>query len=54
MDAHSIGMLILAGGALGIVVWLLHKLGKALIVIVETVAAAAVVFVAIWWLIKSL
>lgn len=54
MDAHSIGILIVVGGGLAVLVWLLHKLGKALITIAEIVTAATVVFVALWWLIKSL
>jgi hypothetical protein len=31
MDAHAIGVLLLGGAGLGAVVWVLHKIGKALI-----------------------
>jgi DNA segregation ATPase FtsK/SpoIIIE, S-DNA-T family len=54
MDAHTIGVLLLGGAGLGAVVWVLHKIGKALISVMETLAAMAVVFVALWWLLKSL
>lgn len=53
MDAHTLTVLLLGGGALAVVVWALHKVGKALIAIAETVAAAAVVFLALWWLVKA-
>ena len=53
MDAHTIGMLLLAGAGLAVTVWVLHKIGKALLAMVETLAAVAVVFVALWWLIKA-
>jgi S-DNA-T family DNA segregation ATPase FtsK/SpoIIIE len=53
MDAHAIGLLFVGGAGLGLLVWLLHKLGKALVAIAEIVAAAAVVFVALWWLVKA-
>ena len=46
--------LVLAGGAaLGVVVWVLAKLGKALIKIAEALAAAAVVLFAVWLVIKA-
>ncbi|MBV9012871.1 MAG: cell division protein FtsK [Pseudonocardiales bacterium] len=54
MDAHTIGMLLLGGLGLGAVVWVLHKIGKALIAMFEALAAMAVVFVALWWLLKAL
>jgi len=53
MDANTIGVLLLGGAGLGVVVWVLHKIGKALLAMVETLAAVAVVFVALWWLIKA-
>lgn len=46
-------MLIAGGGALGVVVWLLAKLGRALIKIAEALAAAAVVLLTVWMLIKA-
>ncbi|MBO0881864.1 MAG: cell division protein FtsK, partial [Mycobacterium sp.] len=45
-------ILIVGAAGLVLVVWLLHKIGKALKNVLEVLAAAAVVFVAIWWLIK--
>ena len=54
MDAQTIGMLLLAGVGLGVVVWVLHKIGTVLLALVETLAAVAVVFVALWWLTKAL
>jgi hypothetical protein len=46
MDAQMIAVLIAGSAVLGIVVWLLAKLGKALMTIAEALAAAAVVFLA--------
>jgi S-DNA-T family DNA segregation ATPase FtsK/SpoIIIE len=54
MDAHTIGVLLLGGLGLGLVVWVLHKIGKALITMFEALAAMAVVFLALWWLLKAL
>jgi DNA segregation ATPase FtsK/SpoIIIE, S-DNA-T family len=54
MDAHTIGTLLLGGLGLGAVVWALHKIGKALITLFEALAAMAVVFVALWWLLKAM
>ena len=53
MDAHTFGILLIGGAGLAVVVWVLHKLGRALAAIAETLAAAAVVFLAVWWLIKG-
>ncbi len=53
MDANMFGTLLVGGGVLGVVVWLLHKLGRALATIAEVLAAAAVVFIAVWWLLKA-
>jgi S-DNA-T family DNA segregation ATPase FtsK/SpoIIIE len=53
MDAHTIGMLLVGGAGLGLVVWVLHKIGKALIALFEALAAMAVVFLALWWLLKA-
>jgi DNA segregation ATPase FtsK/SpoIIIE, S-DNA-T family len=52
MDAHTIAVVIAGGGALGVVVWVLAKVGKALIKIAEALAAAAAVFFALWLVIK--
>src|SRR5690348_11913937 len=54
MDAHALGFLVIGGGGLALVVWVLHKLGRALAAIAETLAAAAVVFLALWWLVKAI
>ncbi|TVT48104.1 cell division protein FtsK [Amycolatopsis rhizosphaerae] len=53
MDAHTFATLFLGGVGLAVVVWALHKLGKALAAIAETLAAAAVVFLALWWVVKA-
>jgi S-DNA-T family DNA segregation ATPase FtsK/SpoIIIE len=53
MDAQTIALQIASGGALGVVVWVLAKLGKALVTIAEALAAAAVVFVALWLVMKA-
>jgi S-DNA-T family DNA segregation ATPase FtsK/SpoIIIE len=53
MDAQTIAILIAGGGTLGVVVWLLAKLGRTLIKIAEALAAAAVVLVTVWMLIKA-
>jgi S-DNA-T family DNA segregation ATPase FtsK/SpoIIIE len=54
MDAHTIVVLIAGGGALGVFVWLLATLGKALIKIAEALAAAAAVVLALWLVIKAM
>ena len=53
-DAQTIALLIGGGGALGVIVWVLAKIGRALIKIAEALAAAAVVFLALWLMIKAL
>jgi S-DNA-T family DNA segregation ATPase FtsK/SpoIIIE len=53
MDAQTIALVIAGGGALGVMVWALAKLGKALVTIAEALAAAAVVFLALWLVIKA-
>jgi S-DNA-T family DNA segregation ATPase FtsK/SpoIIIE len=53
MSAHSVGELVVGLGVLGVVVWLLAKLGHLLAKIAEAVAAAAVLFVAFWMAIKA-
>ncbi|HET9257160.1 MAG TPA: FtsK/SpoIIIE domain-containing protein [Pseudonocardiaceae bacterium] len=52
-DAQTIALVIAGAGALGIVVWLLAKLGKALIAIAQALAAAAVAFLALWLGVKA-
>jgi S-DNA-T family DNA segregation ATPase FtsK/SpoIIIE len=53
MGTHSFGVLLFGGVGLAFLVWLLHKLGRALAAIAETLAAAALVFVALWWIFKG-
>src|ERR1700743_464787 len=53
MDAHSVSTLVLGIGALGVVVWALAKLGHYLAKLAEAVAAAAVLFVVLWLLVKA-
>jgi S-DNA-T family DNA segregation ATPase FtsK/SpoIIIE len=53
MDAHTFGILLFGGAGLAVVVWVLHKLGRALAAVAETLAGAAVVFLALWWLLKG-
>ncbi|MEV5719769.1 FtsK/SpoIIIE domain-containing protein [Amycolatopsis mediterranei] len=47
------GFAVMALAGLGLGVWVLHKIGRALASVVEGLAAAAVVFVALWWLCKA-
>jgi S-DNA-T family DNA segregation ATPase FtsK/SpoIIIE len=53
MDPHTVLTIILAGGGVFGVVWVLHKIGKALAAIVEALATLAVVVVALWMMIKA-
>lgn len=53
MDAYLITLVMAGGATLGVVVWMLAKLGKALITIAETLAAAAVVIFTVWLAIKA-
>ncbi|WP_208630113.1 FtsK/SpoIIIE domain-containing protein [Amycolatopsis kentuckyensis] len=49
----SPGFLIVALGVLGLGVWVLHKIGRALASVVEALAAMVIVFVALWWACKA-
>ena len=53
MDVQTIALLIGGGGALGVVVWVLAKIGRTLIKIAEALAAAAVVFLTLWLMVKA-
>jgi len=53
MNGNNLGTLLVLGGGLAVVVWVLHKIGRALAAIVETLAAVAFVFLALWWLLKA-
>jgi DNA segregation ATPase FtsK/SpoIIIE, S-DNA-T family len=48
-----IAEVIAGSGVLGVIVWLLAKLGKVLVKIAEALVAAAVVFLALWLVIKT-
>jgi DNA segregation ATPase FtsK/SpoIIIE, S-DNA-T family len=54
MNAHMITLVIAGIGVLGVVVWLLAKAGKVLVKIAEALAAAAVVLLAVWLVVKAL
>ncbi|SFJ74842.1 DNA segregation ATPase FtsK/SpoIIIE, S-DNA-T family [Amycolatopsis sacchari] len=54
MNAHLVGVLFLGAVGLAVVVWVLHKIGHVLASVAEALAAAAVVFLALWWLVKGL
>jgi S-DNA-T family DNA segregation ATPase FtsK/SpoIIIE len=53
MDVGLIAAVIAGGGLLGVVVWVLAKVGKALVTIAEALAGAAVVIFAVWLAIKA-
>jgi S-DNA-T family DNA segregation ATPase FtsK/SpoIIIE len=53
MDAHVIVLVLAGGAALGVLVWVLAKLGKTLIRVAEAIAAAAVVLFTVWLAIKA-
>ena len=47
MDTYLVAGLIAGGAVLGVVVWVLAKIGQALIKVAEALAAAAVVVLAL-------
>src|SRR5918998_805199 len=53
MDVRMIALLVAGAGLLGVVVWVLAKIGQALITVAEALAAAAVVGLALWLVIKA-
>jgi DNA segregation ATPase FtsK/SpoIIIE, S-DNA-T family len=53
MELSTIAVVIAGAGGLGILVWVLAKLGRALIKVAEALAAAAAVFLALWLVIKA-
>jgi hypothetical protein len=53
MDLSTIAAVIAGAGGLGVIVWVLAKLGRALITIAEALAAAAAVFLALWLVLKA-
>ena len=52
MNAQTIGTLIMTGGGIAVVVWVLNKIGRALTAVVEALATVAVVFLAVWLAVK--
>jgi len=53
MDAQTIALFVAGGGALGVIVWALAKIGRVLIKMAEALAAAAVVFLTLRLMIKA-
>jgi S-DNA-T family DNA segregation ATPase FtsK/SpoIIIE len=53
MNLPLIATVIASAGALGVVVWLLATLGRALVKVAEALAAAAVVFFTVWLIVKA-
>ena len=54
MNAQTFGALVLAGGAVAVVVWLVNKIGRALTTVLEAVATVAMVLVTLWLLVKAI
>lgn len=54
MNPDQIGTLVLAGGGLALVVWVLHKVGKALTSIMEALATLAVLLFGLWLALKAM
>jgi len=52
-NLSTIAAVIAGAGGLGVLVWVLAKVGRALIKIAEALAAAAAVFLALWLMIKA-
>lgn len=53
-DFGSLVQLVVVGGGLLAVVWLLHKIGRGLAAVLEALATLGVVLVALWLLVKAL
>jgi S-DNA-T family DNA segregation ATPase FtsK/SpoIIIE len=53
MGGHAVGVLVLAGCALGVVVWVLAKVGHVLAKIAEALAAAVVLFTLVWLAVRA-
>jgi S-DNA-T family DNA segregation ATPase FtsK/SpoIIIE len=53
MDPHTLGVLLFGGAGLALVIWVLHRVGRALLGLAEALASVAVVFVALWFLVKG-
>src|SRR5205807_3747578 len=53
MDAQMLMALIVGTGGVYVVVWVLQKVGKAIAAVLEALAAVAMVFLALWLVIKA-
>jgi DNA segregation ATPase FtsK/SpoIIIE, S-DNA-T family len=53
MNANTVMTLVLTGGGIAVVVWVLHKIGRALTAVIEALATLAVVFLGLWLLLKT-
>jgi hypothetical protein len=53
MDAYMVAVVIAGSAVVGVVVWLLAKVGKVLVRIAGALVAAGVVFVAVWLVVKA-
>jgi S-DNA-T family DNA segregation ATPase FtsK/SpoIIIE len=54
MELSTIAAVLAGAAGLGVVVWVLAKIGRVLITIAEALAAAAAVFFALWLVVKAL
>lgn len=52
MNAQTVLTLVLTGGGVAAVVWVLNKIGRALAAVLEALATVGVVFVALWFAVK--
>lgn len=53
MNAQALGTLVLIGGGVAVVVWLVNKIGRALTAVLEALATLAMMLVALWLLVKT-
>jgi DNA segregation ATPase FtsK/SpoIIIE, S-DNA-T family len=53
VTASMITMMVGGGAVLGVLVWVLAKIGHVLIKVAEALAAAAVVALAVWLMVKA-
>src|SRR5262245_24916814 len=53
MNAQTLGTLVLTGGGIAVVVWIVNKIGRALTAALEALATIAMVMVALWLLVKA-
>jgi DNA segregation ATPase FtsK/SpoIIIE, S-DNA-T family len=53
VNAQTFVTLVLAGGVVAVVVWLVNKVGRALTAVLEALATVAMVLVALWLVVKT-